>query len=380
MAINRVQIRPTRRRNGCHVATVVGKRQMDRRVARGRCSGFVTISSCRHVGLFSGVFNRISVGSHADLKAGVKTTLLTKLNITTRINDRLREPRNTPMIVISRRRNTTPTPPHPCFGPKMSAPVSITTEGFRTTVGRRMLRPRVKGKLWQGALVTGGRLACGSFLRHLGVRRLLISTNCRLGGQSNLHCPSCMGISDRKRQIENSGFVIANGNGYYFRPPRRGGCGIVNFVGRRPALFSSCGPKVSLSELIGIMYGELLGGPVSIHRDEITRPGQSTGPFGLSSCSVLHFGPERGSARQGRCPCFGRENVGVKARFTFRGRFFLTAGRQGSKLDFTGVTFPLSLPSGPSDVIKLRRQNEPEQRSNGTCGNGTRKDGDDSKL
>lgn len=289
-----------------------------------------------------------------------------------------RRRRPTPRFCTRRRNN-----PHPCFGPKISSPRRVTTECFRTRTGR--ITARVEEKCWRYVVcglwfVVDDRLACSSFLSELDVRRMLISTKCRLGGESNLHCPSCIHASDRNEQIHNSGFVIARGKGYYFRPPRRGICGIVSFVGRRPRVFSRGGIKVSPSQLIGLIYGQLLGRPVRSEPSGVARPEGSKGPFGLGSCSVRGFGPRSERARGEFCPCFGFQNVSLCARCTFRQRFYLTAGRQASKLAFTGLTFPLMLPGAPSGAINFRRQKQPGVSNDNNCGNGTRKDGDDRKL
>lgn len=380
MVIRSVRMTPSRRRNGCGVATVVGNRDVDRRVARGRCSGFVTMSSCRHVGLFSGIFGRISVGSEnskINLNAGVNTTLLTKLHVTKSIAcnttsvirgvRRVGRPRTNPRVCMRRRY----TRPHPCFGPNMSAPVSMTTQGFRTTVGVSNPSRRVDGKHWGEGPVGRGRLRCDSFLRGLDVRRILRSTNCRLGGHSNVHCPSCIHVKDSNYHIQNSGFLIAPGNTYYFRPPRRGGFGIVDFVGRRPRLFGSCGIKVSPSHLIGLMYGHLLGIPVRRHGRHVFRPTGRAGPFRSDSCRLRGFCPGSGSDRGGFCNCFGPQNVSLAARCTFGGNFFLSAGRVPSNGHFAGLSFPLHGPDRPRGIIKVRRQDHPGTRNIASCGNVT---------
>lgn len=140
------------------------------------------------------------------------------------------------------------------------------------------------GEAWRGRALCVSRLACRSFGRHVGVRRILRSTNCHLGQGSNVHCPSCIHLSDGNHHVHNSGFVIAQGKLYYFRPPRRQGCGVVSFVGRRPRFFTRCAPKVSGSELMGLMYGHLLGRPVARHGAHMLSPRGRGDPFGTNSC------------------------------------------------------------------------------------------------
>lgn len=140
-------MRPSPVRNGCGVATIVSKRIVDRRVDRGSCSGFLTISSCRHVGVFSGVFDRISVGvqprTRHNLNIGVFTTLTTKAIIATNIIRNLQRRRRNPRFCNRHFKNR----PHPCFGPNISAPESITVHGFRTRVGRSV--GSVEEKEWE---------------------------------------------------------------------------------------------------------------------------------------------------------------------------------------------------------------------------------------
>lgn len=231
-----------------------------------------------------------------------------------------------------------------------------------------------------GAVVERKSLACSSFLRELGVRSILVSTNCRLGQHSNLHCPSCIHLSDRKQHVHNSGFVIARRKGYYFRTRRRGICGVVSFVGTRPRFFTRCHTNVSPSQLIGLIYGQLLGRPVRSQAAQVVRPGQSVHPFSVTGCSLCGFGPRSQRARGGFCPCFGDQNVSLCARCTFRHRFYLTAGRHRSNTTCAGLTFPLALPGNSNAIINFRRQKHTEVSKDNDCGNGTRNDGSDRKL
>lgn len=209
---------------------------------------------------------------------------------------------------------------------------------------------------------------------------MLLSTKCHRGQHFKLHLSSFVHASDRRGHVQNSGFIVARRKGYYYRPPQRGRCGIISFVGRRPTLFTRCCRKVSLGQLMGLIYDHLLGVPFRRCRIRAMPIGRSLQPFSVASCSLREFGPRSRRVRRVFCPCFGGQNVSLDARGTFRHRFYLTAGRNTSNTTCAYLTFPLALPGRNNAIINFRRQRHVEVSKYSDCGNGDRRDGRDRKL
>ena len=199
------------------------------------------------------------------------------------------------------------------------------------------------------------------FKQRINIQEVLQDAGYHLNRRDGLRYPSYVRLDSEGRRIRGDKFIVTSNGLCCFHPSEWKNYNIISFIKEHPHFFAEYTPGMSKDRLVNLVCNRLLRQPTERRWEKIINPARDSRPLRMTDYETQAFVISDMESQKKFYPYFKSRGINLATQRVFSEHFFLSTKQRTDGKRYTNLSFPMTVPGKPNDIVGLEERSRPNQ-------------------